>query len=167
MRGLSSQLLWLVVSFLLFASVSSLATPGHYTSRLQPRRPKDDGDSINPGIVGLHADYEACDYSVSYETLDDLNADITGKLSEARGTIRSDCIAVYALDALITMLDTAYKNYTDVNKGYDEEFGYYIKYMEKLVPSILDNSFMFDTSEDTPTMAMSKMGPAMKCMYLS
>lgn len=61
------------------------------------------------------------------------------------------------------MLDVAYNNYTVVNKGYDEEFDFYIKYMKKVVPSVLDNSFMFDTSNETPTEAIPPMGPGMKC----
>ncbi|KAJ5901127.1 glycoside hydrolase [Penicillium tannophilum] len=81
-------------------------------------------------------DYEVCDYSqiYKYKTLDELSA--------ASGDMRSDCIAVYALQTLITMLDTAYDNYTNVNSGYDDLFGYYVTYMEDLVPTILDTELL-------------------------
>lgn len=38
------------------------------------------------------------------------------------------------------------ENYTDVNNGYDEMFGYYVTYMKKLVPQVLSNNFMFNLS---------------------
>ncbi|KAJ5248888.1 hypothetical protein N7468_000339 [Penicillium chermesinum] len=63
--------------------------------------------------------YQICDYGRSFDDLDSLNS----------------------------MLDTAYANYTAVNNGYDELYGYYVKYMEKLVPEVLSYEFMFNLSE--------------------
>ena len=163
------------ISALLCAFVSALATPRDNAAPLQLRKQPID-DSGNAGYAPEN--YTVCDYSVKYDSLFDLDAAITesgllaavapftpgiGKLTGG-GTLRSDCVAAYALHALIIMMDTAYGNYTSVNDGYDKEFGYYIKYMEKTVPEIIDNVFMFDTSKATATEAMAPVGPGMKCM---
>lgn len=62
------------------------------------------------------------------------------------GAIPDYCIAEMTLDTLIWMLDRAYGNYTDVNNGYDEMFDYYVKYIEKIVPAVLNNAFMLNMS---------------------
>ena len=107
------------------------------------------------GDTGLGSDnFTMCDYTVAFDTLADLGLSIaTGELTSPvtgsvhpKGTMRSDCVAAYALDALITMLDTAYNNYTVINDGYDKEFDFYITYMKKTVAWVLDNSFMFNTA---------------------
>lgn len=107
--------------------------------------------------------FQDCDYTASYKTLSDLNMAIAGQDNPSHGTMRSDCVAAYALDTLITMLDTAYDNYTVINQGYNEEFDFYVKYMKKTVPSVIDNELMFDTSNETPTEAIPPLGPLMKC----
>ncbi|KAK5111586.1 hypothetical protein LTR85_011815 [Meristemomyces frigidus] len=99
------------------------------------------------------SNYQSCDYSLLFNNLDDLNA--------AAGGLRTDCISVYALETLITMLDTAYANYTTINDGYDEEFGYYVTYMENLVQPTLDTSVMFAANLSTDTMEISVAGPGM------
>lgn len=38
------------------------------------------------------------------------------------------------------MLETAYNNYTNVNNGYDELFGYYVKYIERITPVTLQTT---------------------------
>jgi chitinase len=114
----------------------------------------DDGDSDDNGY--REEDLQLCDYTRKFDTLDDLSA--------ATDVLRSDCIDFYALQTLITMLDAAYGNYTSVNDGYDEEFGYYVTYIEKLVPSVLDNSFMFDEAHATTTGNIPPAGPGMQCM---
>jgi chitinase len=83
-------------------------------------------------------DFEVCDYSQidQFKNLDEL--------ASASGDIRPDCLAVYTLQTLITMLDTAYDNYTDVNNGYDDLFGYYVTYMEDMVPTILDTELLME-----------------------
>ncbi|MCJ1310400.1 hypothetical protein MMC25_004064 [Agyrium rufum] len=91
----------------------------------------DDGVWASEGFV-------ACDYSRTLSSLDDLNS--------AAGGLRTDCLAVYTLQVLIDMLNTAYTNYTNVNSGYDEIFRYYVTYMEKLVPQVAANEFMFNSS---------------------
>ncbi|KAJ5100662.1 glycoside hydrolase [Penicillium angulare] len=89
------------------------------------------GDEVEPDLGDT---WESCDYSKSFNTLDEL--------SEASAGMRSDCISVYTLQTLVTMLNVAYDNYTDINSGYDELFGYYVTYMEKLVPTILNSHLM-------------------------
>lgn len=83
-------------------------------------------------------DFEVCDYSKtsSFKNLDELAA--------ASGDMRSDCIAVYTLQTLITMLNTAYDNYTNVNSGYDDLFDYYVTYMEDTVPTVLDTVLLME-----------------------
>ncbi|KAK4545949.1 hypothetical protein LTR36_002513 [Oleoguttula mirabilis] len=98
-------------------------------------------------------DFILCDYSLVFNDLDDLGA--------AAGGLRTDCIAVYALETLVTMLDTAYANYTVVNDGYDEVFDSYVTYMQNLVQPVLDTSFMFDTDATTDTMDIPVAGPGM------
>ena len=117
-------------------------------------------------------DYQICNYTATYDSLGDLNLDLAESgvdsimldpLFTPKGTMRTDCVEYYALDALINMLQTAYNNYTVVDDGYDKEFGYYITYMQNLVPEVLQGSFMFDTANATDTMNMAPVGPGMAC----
>lgn len=101
--------------------------------------------------------YEPCDYTITFNNLDDLNSASDG--------LRVECVAAYAMDTLITMLDTAYDNYTSVNDGYDEEFGYYVKYIQKLVTTVLDKSFMFNVTSETKYANIDPPGPGMSCEY--
>ena len=50
--------------------------------------------------------------------MDDLNA--------AVGSVPDVCLAYYALGTLQTTLDQGLSNYTAVNDGYDDAFGYYV-----------------------------------------
>lgn len=59
------------------------------------------------------------------------------------------------------MLDTAYTNYTNVNNGYDDMLGYYVKYMMKLVPTILSDDFIFNISTTTQWETMLNLGYGM------
>ena len=61
------------------------------------------------------------------------------------------------------MFDTAYANYTDVNNGYDDQFGYYVTYMQKLVPAVLDTQFMFDQASASDQDGFYPLGPGMNC----
>jgi hypothetical protein len=67
-------------------------------------------------------------------------------LSTASENLRSNCVAAYTIKVLIDILDMAYTNYTDINNGYDAMFGYYVTYIEHLVPEILKAAFMFNIS---------------------
>lgn len=87
-----------------------------------------------------NSDFALCDYTLTFNSLDDLSA--------ASGSLRSDCIAAYTMQVLIDMLNTAYANYTDVNNGYDDMFGYYVTYIEDLVPEILKAGFMFNITDN-------------------
>ena len=99
--------------------------------------------------------YQICDYSKTYSSLD--------ALSTASGGLRSDCIAFYALQVLINMLDVAYANYTAVNNGYNELFSYYVTYMEDMVPKVLIDDFMFNKSTTTEWMTFPSLGYGMDC----
>jgi len=73
------------------------------------------------------AEYDPCPTTL-YNNLDDLlNAQ----------DLPTHCIVQVTLDTLIKMFDIAYDNYMDVNNGYDEMFGYYVTYIEKVVPACL------------------------------
>jgi hypothetical protein len=111
----------------------------------------DDDDNYGP------EDYVGCDYSRTFANLDDLNAASDG--------MRLECLAAYAMETLITMLDTAYDNYNSVNDGYDEEFEYYVKSIHNLVPSVLSNSFMFDVVNAHSWSDIAPPGPGMSCEY--
>lgn len=97
-----------------------------------------------------------CDYSKSFGSLDDI--------ANAAGDLRPDCVAVYTLEVLIDMLNTAYKNFTDVSQGYDDLFGYYVTYIEKLVPVILPSGFIFNVSDTGPYAPIPEMGFGANCM---
>ena len=118
--------------------------------------------------------FTICDYTVTFDTLIDLNlaiamSELTSPVTlsvKPKGTMRTDCIAAYALNALINMLDTAYNNYTVINDGYDKEFNFYVTYMKKAVAASLDNSFMFNTSGSATEDVIAPLGPGMKCMVI-
>ncbi|KAJ5279772.1 hypothetical protein N7478_005144 [Penicillium angulare] len=93
-----------------------------------------EGGSGEEVSIDLDFDYPECDYTKFYKTLDDLSA--------ATGDMRTDCIAAITLQTLVTMLNTAYDNYTDVNSGYDGLFEYYVDYMDDLVPTVLETELM-------------------------
>nr|OQO24051.1 hypothetical protein B0A51_05021 [Rachicladosporium sp. CCFEE 5018] len=98
-------------------------------------------------------DSPSCDYTLTWNNLDDLGAVADG--------LDEYCLAIYTLATLITMFDTAYDNYTAVNTDYDSQFGYYVTYMIKLIPSVLDNQFMFDQSSTTEQHHIPVPGPGM------
>lgn len=116
------------------------------------------GDAEDSGYDDTD-DFTFCDYSLRFASLDDLSA--------ASDSLRSDCIPVYAMQVLIDMLDTAYANYTDVNNGYDDLFGYYVTYIDKLVPDILQDAFMFNITSDDENWknvgALPLLGYGMNC----
>ncbi|KAM3064854.1 hypothetical protein ACMFMF_011694 [Clarireedia jacksonii] len=70
-----------------------------------------------------------CDYSLSFETLADLEA-VADQYSVY-------CAEIYGLMALSAELTAAYANYTNVNNGYDDAFAYYVKYVRDEVPSAM------------------------------
>lgn len=101
----------------------------------------------------------SCDYSQKFNDLDALNT--------AASNYEAACLSVYSLQALISMLDTAYDNYTSVNDGYDEEFGYYMTYIKNLVPVVLDTNFMFNGTNKANPGAFPPLGYGMNCKTLS
>jgi glucan 1,3-beta-glucosidase len=52
-----------------------------------------------------------CDYTLSYNTLEDLDA--------ASGSWPAECLSYYMLGTLNNLLSEALDNYTSVNDGYD------------------------------------------------
>lgn len=121
------------------------------TGTAPPVTTADDDDNYAP------EDYIPCDYTKTFHNLDDLNAASAG--------LRSQCLAAHAMQTLITMLDTAYDNYNSVNNGYDNEFANYVTYVKKLVPTVLDKSFMFNVAKETLYEPISPPGPGMSCEY--
>lgn len=101
--------------------------------------------------------FTVCDYSRTFGSLDDLQAAASG--------LRTDCIDFYALQVLLSMLDTAYANYTDVSNGYDALFPYYVTYIDKLVPEILADDFMWNMSTTSPNSVLPNVGYGMNCTY--
>lgn len=145
-----------------------MSIPWDNAEHLFLRRDIDGDDGFGPD------NFTVCDYSAKYNSLSELQIAMAevealpglllgGSWLNPKGTWRADCVAAYALDALITMLDTAYNNYTVVNDGYDQEFDFYITYMKKTVASVIDNSFMFNTAAATDTENIAPTGPGMKC----
>lgn len=55
-----------------------------------------------------------CDYSLSYATLDDLDA--------ASSSWPADCMSYYMLGTLSSLLTDALNNYTTVDDGYDVSY---------------------------------------------
>ncbi|KAL3477790.1 glycoside hydrolase superfamily [Aspergillus californicus] len=78
------------------------------------------------------------------------------------GGIADYCLAPLTLGTLLWQLQTAYDNYTDVNNGYDEMFEYYVKYIEKVVPSVLTYSFMWNWSITEDTQVIPEIGYGME-----
>lgn len=105
----------------------------------------DTGDALPP-----------CDYTKKFASLDDLSA--------AAGDLRPDCVAIYTLQVLIDMCNAAYQNYTNVNQGYDELFGYYVTYIDKLIPAILPSEFMFNLSTTGAYAPVPNTGFGSDCM---
>lgn len=129
-----------------FAGTSDWAIDLNGTTIDSPDHDTDDG--LAPD------NWEICDYSKTFSSLDDLKAQASN--------FRSDCINAYTLQVLIDMLDVAFDNYTSVNNGYDKEFKYYTKYMKKLVPGVLSQGFMFNKSATARNTAQMKLGPGMQ-----
>lgn len=124
-------------------------TASSSTGTATPVTTADDYDNYGP------EDYIPCDYTKTFANLEVLNAAADG--------LRVECLAAYAMRTLITMLDTAHNKYTSVNNDYDKEFGHYVTYIRRLVPSVLDNSFMFDDKKSTGGFPYA--GRGMSCKY--
>ncbi len=105
-------------------------------------------------------EYTSCP-AMPFTVIDDVDNAIS------QGLIRSDCIATYTLQTLMSMWDTAYANYTDINNGYDDLFGYYVTYMENLVPAMLENDFMWNMSITGFNAIVPTVGSGMNCTRLS
>lgn len=72
------------------------------------------------------ADSEACDLSLTFNTMTELENSLS--------TIPSSCTGIYAMQIVLKLLKDTKANYTAVNNDYDYWFHYYIKYMERVVP---------------------------------
>lgn len=79
------------------------------------------------------------------------------------GEVPDHCVAQMSLDTLLQMLDTAYHNYTDVNNGYDDMYGYYVSYIKKVVPAVLTNAFMWNMSTTEADHLVPDIGYGMQC----
>jgi chitinase len=100
-------------------------------------------------------EFEPCP-NIHFSYLEDL------KTAQDAGKIPDHCVAQMTLKTLTILLQTAYDNYTDVNNGYDEMFGYYVKYIEKVVPAVLESAFMWNMSIPTDAV-VPEIGYGMTC----
>ncbi|OGM43096.1 hypothetical protein ABOM_008232 [Aspergillus bombycis] len=80
-----------------------------------------------------------CDYSLTFNSLE--------ALEKASGDIPSGCMPMYAAQVLMDTLDTALANYTDVDNGYDDKFGYYVKYLRAMVPGAISKFVSLNKGE--------------------
>ena len=101
-------------------------------------------------------DYVGCP-GMNFSSLNDLDTAV------AQGGVRSDCITIYTLQALMVMWDTTYANYTNINRGYDALFGYYVTYMMKLVPAVLEDDLMWNMSTTPANTPFPNVGDGMNC----
>ncbi|PSK43627.1 THO complex subunit 3 [Elsinoe australis] len=87
---------------------------------------EEDFDPVDDGPI---SDSQACDWSLSFDSLEGLN----------NANTPSFCKQFYAMDTLLVMFGSALAKYTDVNNGYDTEFTAYTKYVKQQVPRQLDD----------------------------
>ncbi|KAL4982540.1 glycosyl hydrolase family 71-domain-containing protein [Aspergillus falconensis] len=84
-------------------------------------------DSEDPEcLTNALADSEACDLSLTFNTMADLENSISA--------IPSGCIGIHAMQILLKLLKDTKANYTAVDNDYDYWFDYYVKYMHRVVP---------------------------------
>lgn len=83
-----------------------------------------------------------CDNTLSFSTVDDLKA--------AEGSYPDVCTPFYALKALNGTLDQAMNNYTSVDSGYDQVFGYYQEYVKDIIPDALSEFMYAGDFQNTP-----------------
>lgn len=93
-----------------------------------------DGD-VNPGDDDANST-APCDYSLSFATLADLE-NVSGQYS-------TYCVELYAVQTLSNELVGALANFTDVNNGYDALFGYYVDYINDMIPQALQTFMASD-----------------------
>ncbi|KAJ5936332.1 carbohydrate-binding module family 24 protein [Penicillium verhagenii] len=72
-----------------------------------------------------------CDFTMSYATLDDLEA--------AMDIIAAACIDYYTLDGLKTELNQTLTNFTDITSSYDSKFDDYVDYVKSTIKAQLDD----------------------------
>ncbi|KAH2378148.1 hypothetical protein KXV98_005294 [Aspergillus fumigatus] len=91
-----------------------------------PSCDEDDDDSPD---CALEDTPDLCDLSLHFSSWEAL---------QAATDIPELCMPMYAMQVLMDTLNTALRNYTDVNNGYDENFGYYVKYLRGMVPEVIN-----------------------------
>ena len=96
-----------------------------------------DDDDTSPECAAS----QSCEVTSPYATLD--------ALRDAEGTYPQLCTDYYALGALGKTLTTGLANYSVVNQGYDDVFGYYVKYTKNMIPALIGN-FMQESNPSKP-----------------
>ncbi|KAI1295256.1 exo-1,3-beta-D-glucanase [Xylaria venustula] len=96
-----------------------------------------------------------CDYSLSYATMDDLEA--------ASGSWPSECFDFYMLGTLNFLLSDALNNYTSANDGYDALWKYYVDSVKGSIPGAI-KLYMAQSSKSNP--AGGPGNKFFKCDYL-
>jgi hypothetical protein len=85
-------------------------------------------DSEDPEcLTKLLEDSEACDVSLTFNTMTDLENSLY--------KIPSGCVGIHAMQVLLKLLTDTKTNYTAVDNDYDYWFDYYVKYMNRVVPT--------------------------------
>ncbi|GES56905.1 alpha-1,3-glucanase/mutanase [Aspergillus terreus] len=90
-----------------------------------------DGSEDPECLANALADSEACDLSLTFDSMADLENSLA--------TIPSGCTGIYAMQVLLKLLKDTKANYTAVDNNYDYWFYYYIKYMHRVVPQQIWN----------------------------
>ncbi|KAJ5097138.1 hypothetical protein N7456_007859 [Penicillium angulare] len=78
-------------------------------------------------------DNAPCDFTKTYNTLDDLISNM--------GALPKECAEIIAVNTISSELDTAIANYTSIDNDYDKLFDYYVEAIKNQVPDVL-NAFM-------------------------
>lgn len=132
---------------------------------------RDDSDSLSftDADADAQAESSTCDYTQTFNTLDDLNnylapPKVHNEISRL-DRMSGDCSAYHSLKTLINMLDKAYSDYQSVDNGYDDLFKIYKDYMHDSTPNLITNGLMFTDKANPSGTPFHVDGPGIKCRY--
>lgn len=109
-------------------------------------------DSSNEDNI---SDFDVCDYSFSFNSLDDSNAQ--------SGSLHSGCTYFYALDSSDQVARHSLADLTPVVEEYDAEFDYYVTYITKIISLIIDGQYMLGKASTTQSMLIPVFCQGMNC----
>ena len=99
-----------------------------------PPPPNDPGDGSEDDDDTSDEGAPMCDYTRTFASLNDVDS--------ADMTVMCKLVATMQVES--DMLNKALSDYNDVNNGYDKKFGYYVKYIKKLVPTQLEECMAWE-----------------------